>query len=346
MGLGLKKLPNQVMVLTGATSGIGLATARMAAQRGAKLVLAARNTDALNQLAEELGKKGASIICVVADVGNEQDVQRIAQAAIQRFGKIDTWVNNAGVSIFGRLEEVTIEDQRRLFETNFWGVVYGSLTAAQYLKQSGGALINIGSGFSDRAAPLQGIYSASKHAVKGFTDSLRMELKKEGASISVTLVKPASVNSMLTEHAKNYLDVQPRLPPPLYAPEVVAKAILYAAEHPIRDIYAGSAAKLLGMGAHYMPTIVDWGMERLMFRLQKTHKPPYPKDRHNLHSASMDMRESSATEARVFKRSWYTEAVMLPKVGKAALIGGLTFAGLLCARQVFLKKRTHRLFSI
>lgn len=317
----LKKLSDQVIVITGATSGIGLTTARMAAQQGATLVVVARNESALQELAAELARRGAEVAYLVADVGNEKDVRGIASTAIERFGRIDTWINNAGVSIFGRHEEVAIEDMRKLFDTNFWGVVYGSLTALPHLKKQGGALINVGSGFSDRAAPLQGMYSAAKHAVKGFTDSLRMELEKEGAPVSVTLIKPASINSMLTEHARSYLDVRPRLPPPLYAPEVVARAILHAAEHPVRDIHAGGAAKLLALGAQHLPALMDWGMERLMFRLQKTHKAPYPEDRHNLHSASQDMRERSPTDAHVFERSWYTDTVTSSPVKRTVLIG-------------------------
>lgn len=321
MRVFLKKLSRQVIVLTGATSGIGLTTARMAAQRGAKLVLAARNEPALRELSNQLARGGTEVAYVVADVGIEEDVRQIANAAIERFGRIDTWINNAGVSIFGRHEEVTIEDMRKLFETNFWGVVHGSLTALPHLKAHGGALLNVGSGFSDRAAPLQGMYSASKHAVKGFTDSLRMELEKEGAPVSVTLIKPASVNSMLTEHARNYLDVRPRLPPPLYAPEVVARAILYAAEHPVRDIYAGGAARLLALGAYHLPRLMDWSMERLMFKFQRTDKLPYPAHRHNLHSASPDMQERSASDAHVFERSWYTDTVTSSAARNAVLLG-------------------------
>src|SRR5213076_34618 len=110
-----------------------------------------------------------------------------------RFGGFDTWVNNAGVSVYGRIEQVPIEDLRKIFETNFWGVVYGSRIAMEQMKNTGGggALINIGSTLSDRAIPLQGMYSASKHAVKGFTDALRIELESESAPVSVTLIKPA-----------------------------------------------------------------------------------------------------------------------------------------------------------
>ncbi|MGE5623098.1 MAG: SDR family NAD(P)-dependent oxidoreductase, partial [Bacillota bacterium] len=160
MKIRLKKLSEQVIVITGATSGIGLTTARRAAERGARVVLAARNEDALKQLTFELSKRGHEAVHVVADVGIEEDVRKIAQAAIQRFGGFDTWVNNAGISIFGRLEDVPLEDQRKLFQTNFWGVVHGSLVAVEHLKQrGGGAIINLGSEVSDRALPLQGAYS-------------------------------------------------------------------------------------------------------------------------------------------------------------------------------------------
>jgi len=190
MAVKLKQLADQVMVITGASSGIGLVTARMAAERGAKLVLAARSEVALRQLTEEIERSGGQAVFVVADVGEREQVRAIAQAADAAFGGFDTWVNNAGISIYGTLEVVPIDEMRRLFETNLWGVVYGSLEAAAHLKERGGALINVGSALSDRAVPLQGIYAASKHAVKGFTDALRMELEKAGAPVSVTLIKP------------------------------------------------------------------------------------------------------------------------------------------------------------
>ena len=119
----------------------------------------------------------------------------------------------------------------RLFEINFWGTVYGSLIAAEHLKRRGGALINVGSVASDLALPIQGMYSASKHAVRGFTDALRMELEEAGAPVSVTLIKPTSINTPLPQHARNDTDREPKLPPPVYEPEEVAMAILHAAQH-------------------------------------------------------------------------------------------------------------------
>jgi len=205
----LKPVNEQTIVITGATSGIGLATAQLAAKKGAKLVLAARSEADLQQVAQDLGGEVAT---VVADVANPDDVRRIAETAQQRFGGFDTWVNNAGVGIVGLIEQGSLEDYRKLFDTNFWGVVNGSLEALKHLKQHGGSLINLGSEVSDVAVPLQGIYSASKHAIKGFTNALRAELEHEKAPVSVTLIKPAGINTLFIQNARNYLDREPKLP--------------------------------------------------------------------------------------------------------------------------------------
>ena len=202
MKLKLKPMSKQVMVITRATSGIGLTTARMAVKQGATLVLAARNRAALDTLAQQLAADAVPVATVVADVGNTADVAPIAETAPARFGRIDTWVDNAGVAVFGRLEQIPQEDHRRLFDTNFWGVVNGSLEAVKTMKEHGGALTNLGSEVSDRAVPLQGMYSASKHAVKGFTDALRVELEHDKVPVSVTLIKPARIDTLFAVHAK------------------------------------------------------------------------------------------------------------------------------------------------
>jgi short-subunit dehydrogenase len=273
MNIRLKKLNEQVIVITGATSGIGLVTARMAAGRGSRLILAARNEEALRRLVDETAAGGSQAVYVVADVGKQADVRRIGEKAIEHFGGFDTWVNNAGVSIYGRVLDVSMEDHRHLFETNYWGLVYGSQIAAEHLRQKGGALINIGSSLSDRAIPIQGTYCASKHAVKGYTDALRMELEEEGAPISVTLIKPSAIDTPYREHAKNYMTVEPLNPPPVYAPETVAEAILYCAEHPERDVFIGAGGKALSVAGEYAPLLTDKVMEATLFNLQKTNKP-------------------------------------------------------------------------
>lgn len=329
MKVRLKKLSEQVIVLTGATSGIGLSTARKAAERGAKLVLAARNEDALQQLCAELRGEGAQAEYVAADVANEDDVRRIAQVAIERFGGFDTWMNIAGVGIYGKNEQVSLKDMRCLLDINFWGVVHGSLTALPHLKARGGALINMGSETSDRAVPLQGIYSASKHAVKGFTDSLRMELEQEGAPISVTLVKPASIGTMFVTHARNYLDGEPKLPPPIYAPEVVADALLHAAEHPTRDLFIGGRARAMSAAAYHMPRLLDKGMERAMNTMMETDRPVHNREDNNLYQHKTDLSERGHPNGRVREISFYTRAAMHPLATKALMLGaGLALTGM------------------
>jgi len=264
----LKPLRDQVIVITGAGSGIGAATARMAAGRGAKVVLAGRQQETLSKVVEDILREGGTAVSVVADVGIQEDHERILAEAIERYGRVDTWVNNAGISIYGTLEQVPIADQRKLFETDYWGVVYGCMTAVRHMKSSGGAIINVGSEVSDRAVPLQGAYSAAKHAVKGYTDALRMELQEQDAPISVTLIKPASIATGFTVHARNYMDAQPDLPPPIYAAEMVAEAILHAARHPVRDLYVGGASRAIAALGQNMPGIAD-RMAAWLFRRQR-----------------------------------------------------------------------------
>ena len=323
MAINLKKLSDQVVVITGASSGIGRATAKMAAERGARLVLAARSEEALIDLENSIKLAGGQAISVFADVGKQEEVERIAETAQTHFGGFDSWVNNAGVSIYGKLTDVSLTDQQRLFDTNYWGAVYGSLVAVRGLKDHGGAIINIGSTVSDRALPLQGAYSASKHAVKGFTDALRMELEHDGAPISVTLIKPGAIATPYIEHAKNYMDVEPTFPPPVYAPEVVAEAILYAAENPVRDLFAGGGGKALSMAGHYAPRLTDKALERWGFQIQKTDKPNMSRQRNGLHEPSGGGATRGDYDGHVSETSLYTQGTMHP-----LLTGGLLLAGM------------------
>ena len=322
MAITLKPLHEQVMVITGASSGIGLATALAAAKKGAKLVLASRNTEALTETERKIKEDGGQAVSVTADVGKREELQKVADAAIQEYGSIDTWVNNAGISIYGRLAEVSDEDHRKLFDTNFWGVVYGSLIAAEHLKGRGGAIINLGSILSDAAIPIQGMYSASKHAIKGFTDALRMELEQEKAQISVTLIKPSAINTPYVQHAKNYTDKAATLPPPVYAPEEVANAILYAATHPQRDIFVGSGGKVMSSLNKYAPGLMDWVSKNVLSKQELRDRPAQHREG-SLQEAGKDGQVHGDYEGHVMKKSFYTRASMNPVItGTVAAAAG------------------------
>ena len=323
--INLKPLDQQVIVITGASSGIGLTTARMAARRGARVVLAARSEDELAELTEEIESRGGDAVYVAADVSDREDIREIARVAEETYGGFDTWVNVAGTFIYGRLEDTPIEDMREQFETNVWGVLYGSLEAAEHLKKNGGAIINIGSVVSDQAIILQGSYSASKQAVKGFTDTLRMELEAEGAPVSVTLVKPGSIDTPYPEHAKNYMDEEPTLPPPIYAPETVAEAILDAAEHPQRDVFVGGGAKSMSMLGYYASSLMDKLMETVFYDQQRGGRPASPSEDNILDSPSGELEERGDYEGHVSETSLYTRVAQrrgLTGKAVAAAIGG------------------------
>jgi short-subunit dehydrogenase len=264
----LKKLSEQVIVITGASSGIGRATAKLAARRGARVLLSARSSAELAKIVEEIQTAGGQARHYAADVTRPDQLEHVAEYAEKEFGRIDTWVNNAGVSAYGLIEQLGLDDMRRVMDVTFWGVVNGTRAALPRLRRAGGALINIGSEVSVAAAPLQGPYVAAKHAVLGFTDVLRLELEREGAPISVTTIRPGSIDTPFFRHSKSVTGAEPAPPPPVYAPELVAEAIVHCAEHPERDIVVGGAARAMIGLAQAAPRLADKLFERTLFSSQ------------------------------------------------------------------------------
>lgn len=250
-----RALDEQVIVITGASSGIGLATARRAAKAGAKVFLIARNGDALETIVKDIRSSGGAADYAVADVGDHAAVEAAADAAVARFGRIDTWVNNAGVAIYAALVDTPRDEHERLMRTNYWGAVNGAMAAVARMRAGGGTLITVGSLASEMPAPDMGVYVASKHAVKGYIDTLRLELKRDGAPIRVSLVKPSGIATPMDDHVANHGPGAARLPPPLYAPELVAQTILMAARRPMREATVGGAGQLQIMAATHFPSL-------------------------------------------------------------------------------------------
>ena len=289
MATKLKPLNEQVIVITGASSGIGLCTAESAAKQGAKVVLAARSEQTLNEVVSRIRSAGGEAISVVADVSDRQQLEKVARVAVEKFGRVDTWVNNAGLAIYGRLDQVSDADSRRLFDINFWGVVNGSLVALPLLRQHGGALINVGSEVSEAYVPILGMYSASKHAVKGFTDALRVEVEQvDQAPVAVTLIQPTAVDTPFDEHARNYLDKEAKLPSNQIDPQEVADAILKAATKPTRDIRVGAISKINTFVAKTLPGVADRMTAKQVEDLHRDEPPRKPEG--TLHIPSEDGR--------------------------------------------------------
>ncbi|HSU16022.1 SDR family oxidoreductase [Longimicrobium sp.] len=316
----LKPIAEQVMVITGADSGIGLATAKLAAARGASLVLCSRNEAELARIAAELTRGGARVEWHAGDVADPNAMLELAEVAVRAFGRIDTWVNNAGLSIYGRIEDTPVDDARRMFDTNYWGVVNGSLAALPYLRGTGGALINVGSIVSDTFVPLQGHYSASKHAVKGFTDALRVELEHDGAPISVTLVKPGAIDTPFPDHAANYMDAEAQHPQPVYTPDVVARAIVHCAQHPRRSVTVGGGGRMMAMMGLKAPKVAD-AMSQSMFGQQKRKKPgTLPQENTLWEPPARTGRTRGDQPGPVLHHSTYTAASLHPVRTALALV--------------------------
>ena len=263
----LKPISEQTMVITGGSSGIGLATAKMAASRGANVIIISRDEEGMRKICDEARAEGQKMDFAVADVGEREQVRAAVDTILQRHGGFDTWYNCAGVGVYAKLEEVSDDDHERVFKTNYWGVVYGSLEALKHLKKNGGVLINQGSIVSDMPAPILGTYTATKHAVKGFTDSLREELIADGVPVHVTLIKPSGIHTPFGEHAKNDKNVASVVPPPVYAPEVVAEAVLACAVDPQREVIIGGSGRAMTWMQKFLPNVSDQIFSRAFTKL-------------------------------------------------------------------------------
>lgn len=278
MGLNLKPLSEQVIVVFGASSGIGRVTAAEACRRGAKVVAAGRDREAVASLADEV-RTPDRLETLVAEATDPDQVQAVADRAVARFGRLDTWAHVAGVSSYARFEDMPLGDFRRVVGVDLLGPVHGAHAALPYLRSGdGGAFVVVSSIVAKRGFPLASPYAAAKHGVNGFLEALRVELEHDHVPVSVTEIQPATVGTPFFEHARTRLGVRPSGPPPVYPPERVAAAILGAAERPAREVVVGGAGKALLLLQRFSPRAVDVIARVTAFRLQRSGEAKGPED--------------------------------------------------------------------
>jgi NAD(P)-dependent dehydrogenase (short-subunit alcohol dehydrogenase family) len=250
-------LRGATIVITGASSGIGRETALRLASRGANVVVAARRGEPLQEVVDECRRRGGDALGLTIDVADEAAVRMLRDAAIERFGSIDGWVNNASVSLIGPFETLPPDAFRRTLEVNFLGVVNGCRAALETFRRSGrGTIVNVASLAGRIGAPYYTAYASAKHAVIGFSQSLRMELEKTG--IDVCTVMPAAIDTPFFEHSGNYVGRPFKPIRPFYQPELVADIIVGLLEHPRREVFAGDVAR----GSTWLRTISPGLFER------------------------------------------------------------------------------------
>jgi short-subunit dehydrogenase len=227
-------------------------------------------------VAREIERAGGKALPVVADVAEWNQVEALAAQAVERFGRIDTWVNNAAISSYGTVEQMEVDELARVIQVNLMGQIHGMKAALRQMRAQGhGTIINVASALAERAVPLQAAYCASKHGIKGFTEALRLELESDRVPIDVVLVMPSSVNTPLFTHARSKVGVKPMPIPPVYEPRVVAECIVRMAESPQREVVVGGSGKALVTGQRLSPWLLDRYMtwRRQMITQQLTEQP-------------------------------------------------------------------------
>jgi NAD(P)-dependent dehydrogenase (short-subunit alcohol dehydrogenase family) len=327
-------MESQTVVVTGASAGIGRATARLFGGRGASVGLIARGQAGLDGAAREVEQAGGKALAVSADVADYEQVTAAARQIEERLGPIDVWVNVAFTSVFAPFAQITAEEFRRVTEVSYLGFVHGTMAALSRMRPRGqGTIVQVGSALGERSIPLQSAYCGAKHAINGFTSSLRCELLHERSGVHVTVVQMPAVNTPQFSWVRSRLPKHPQPVPPIYEPEVAARSVIYAADHPRRRQYwvgASTAATILG--TRVAPALLDRYLARTGYGSQQTDEPAGP-DRpdnllqpvdginghdHGAHGAFDGRSHSRSAQAWLSRHAGLSSAV----AGGAAVVGG------------------------
>jgi NAD(P)-dependent dehydrogenase (short-subunit alcohol dehydrogenase family) len=328
-------MESQTVVVTGASAGIGRATARLFGERGASVGLIARGYAGLDGAARDVEQAGGAALAVSADVADYQQVTDAAQQIEERFGAIDVWVNAAFTAVFSPFAEITAEEFRRVTEVSYLGFVYGTMAALSRMRpRDRGTIVQVGSALGARSIPLQSAYCGAKHAINGFTESLRCELRHERSGVHVTVVQMPAVNTPQFSWVRSRLPNHPQPVPPIYQPEVAARGVVYAASHPRRKQYwvgASTAATILAN--RVAPALLDRYLARTGYGSQQTAEPAGPGRPENLfqpvdgvdgrdfgaHGVFDGRSHAHSAQAWLSRRAGVSAAVL----SGAAVLGGL-----------------------
>ena len=327
--------PHRVVVITGASAGLGRAIAHGFARREAKLALLARNPEALNAAVDECNALGGEAIAIPTDVSDAQAVEAAADRAEHELGPIDVWVNNAMVSVFSPVKEMEAADYKRVTDVLYLGFVHGTLSALRRMQtRDRGTIIQVGSALAYRSIPLQSAYCACKHAIAGFTDSLRCELYHDKSSIKVTHIQMPAMNTTQFGWVKSRLPKDPQPVPPIFQPEVGARVVVAAAyaRHPRREYWVGSSTVKAIVGQKIIPGLLDRYLGKTGYSSQqiqdKPHDPEAPNNLYRYvpgtHSAHGPFGNRSAeTSPEAFysaNRNWLVAGVALLAAGCGLLL--------------------------
>lgn len=321
-----RRFRGKVVVVTGASSGVGRAIARAFGAEGAKVGLLARTEEGLEHAAAEIRRAGGEALAIPTDVSDPRAVEEAAQSVEERWGRIDIWVNDAMVSVFSPIAEMSPEEFRRVIEVNYLGTVYGTLAALRRMRpRNRGTIIQIGSALAYTSIPLQSAYCASKAAIRGFTDSLRIELRHEKSRIKVSMLQLPAVNTPQFDVVRSRLPRHPQPVPPIFQPEVIARAVLYAAARRPREMWLGWPTVKAIVGRFFAPGFVEWYLARTGYDSQQTEEPARARPDNVFAPIPGDKGAHGDFDRRARPRSagiWLRTHPMIAAAGLASLVAG------------------------
>ena len=270
----------EVVVITGASAGVGRAAVREFAKHGARIGLVARGRDGLEGAKREVERLGGRALALPTDVADAQQVEAAAEEVERELGPIDVWVNDAMVSVFSEFRQITPEEFKRVTEVTYLGTVYGTMSALKRMQsRDRGTIVQVGSALAYRSIPLQAPYCGAKHAIRGFTDSIRCELIHQGSHVHITMVQMPALNTPQFNWVLSRLPRHPQPVPPIFQPEVAARAIYYAAHHRRREVYVGGSSVEAIVGNKVAPEALDYYLAKTGYGAQQTDKLPYDPQR-------------------------------------------------------------------